>query len=181
MKSSRTIVILSALAHVLAWGAYVPIVIGLVLWPAFQGEVGIEWKVLVTVFVPVSLTGLGFLTIISNLRRTEGKSVSSTLVVLLTIFCALGIFAVSQIHLPLGIRLLLGVAIGSFSIILITDIGDAGSVFFLLLASLLSLGFCALGMFSVGIFFTPSALTLLASAIIFALRSRPAMSQISGG
>ena len=181
MKFNRPAVKLSAAAHLLAWVAYLPIVIGIVLWPVLQGEYGIEFKVLVTVFTPVSLTGLGFLTIVNNIQRAEGKPVSSSLVVLLIIFCALGIFAVSQFHLPLQIRLLLGIAIGSFSIISITDLGDVGSVFFLLFASFLSLGFCALSMFSVGAFFAPSALALLGSTIIFALQSRRGIRQISGG
>lgn len=180
MKPSRTVVTLSAAAHLLAWGAYFSIAIGLVLWPAFQGQLGIEWKVLATVFVPVSLTGLGFLTLMIARQRAGDNRDSTVLVVLLAAFCALGIFAVSQIQLPLQIKLLLGIAIASFPIVSIVGVGKSGSVFFLTVASMTALGFCVLAMFSVGIFFLPSALALLASTIIFAVQPRPGVRQLAG-
>ena len=63
--------ILAIVAHVLAWVASLPLAVGLVLWPYFQGGHGEGFGVLAAVFVPVALTGLALLTVLAARRNRD--------------------------------------------------------------------------------------------------------------
>ena len=172
MKPNRWVIIPAAIAHGLAWVVYVPLAIVLVSWPTQQGRGGEDLKVLATVFMPVALTGLGFLTTVISGRGAERKPVYWVWLALLTVFCGLGIFSLSQIHLPLQIKVVVGLVIGLFPIILLVTTREAISVLLLWIAAVLLLLFCGLAMFSVGIFYVPTALALIASAIIFSFKAK---------
>ena len=155
----------SAVAHALAWAVYLPLAIGFVVWPVLRGGHGEDLKVLITMFMPVELTGLGLLAVLINgLQGAWKTSRFLALAALLLVFCGLGVFSISQLHLPLELKLAAGGVIASFSIILIVDAGKLGVALVLWGAGLLLLGFCALAMFSVGIFYLPAALALLIAA-----------------
>ena len=165
VQNSRLVILSSAIAHALAWAVYLPLVIGFVVWPALRGGEGEDLKVLITVLMPVELTGLGLLAVLINgLQGAYNKSRFLALAALLLVFCGLGIFSISQIHLPFELKLAVGSVIGSFSIILLVDAGNLGVALVLWGVGLLLLGFCALAMFSVGIFYLPAALALLIAA-----------------
>ena len=171
---SRLVILSSTVSHALAWAVYLPLAVGLAVWPALQGGLGEEQKVLViTLFMPVALTGLGLLVVLINgLQGACNKSPFLALAALLLVFCGLGIFSISQLHLPLELKLAAGIVIGSFSIILVVDAGNLGVALSLWGVGLLLLGFCVLAMFSVGIFYLPAALALLVAAAA-SLRRRP--------
>ena len=165
MQISPVVSLTSAVAHALAWAVYLPLAIGLVVWPVLRGGRGEDLTVLITMFMPVELTGLGLLAVLINgLQGTWNKSHFLGLAALLLVFCGLGIFSISQVHLPLGLKLAVGSVIAAFSILLMVDAGKLGVALFLWGAGLLLLGFCALDMFTVGILYLPAALTLLIAA-----------------
>ncbi len=58
-RGGRASWILAIVAHVLAWVAYLPLAVGLVIWPYLQGDRGEEFGILIAVFVPVALTRSG--------------------------------------------------------------------------------------------------------------------------
>ena len=165
VKISPAVSLSSAVAHALAWVVYLPLAIGLVVWPVLRGGHGEDLTVLITMFMPVALTGLGLLAVLINgLQGAYNKSRFLVLAALLLVFCGLGIFSISQVHLPFEFKLAVGSVIGLFSIILMVDAGKLGVALVLWGAGLLLLGFCALAMFSVGIFYLPAALALLIAA-----------------
>lgn len=165
VQISPAVSLSSAIAHALAWAVYLPLAIGLVVWPVLRGGHGEDLVVLITMFMPVELTGLGLLAVlISGLQGAGNRMHFLALGTLLLVFCGLGIFSISQLHLPLEIKLVGGSVIGSFSIILMVDAGKLGVAIVLWGVGLLLLGFCALAMFSVGIFYFPAALVLLIAA-----------------
>ena len=171
VQISQLVILSSAIAHALAWVVYLPLAVGLAVWPALQGGLGEEQKVLVTLFMPVALTGLGLLVVLINgLQGACNKSPFLALAALLLVFCGLGIFSISQLHLPLELKLAAGIVIGSFSIILVVDAGNLGVALSLWGVGLLLMGFCVLAMFSVGIFYLPAALALLVAAAASLLR-----------
>ena len=105
----------SAVAHALAWAVYLPLAIGFVVWPVFRGGHGEDLKVLITMFMPVELTGVGLLAVLINgLQGAWKTSRFLALAALLLVFCGLGIFSISQLHLPLEVKLAAGSVIGSF-------------------------------------------------------------------
>jgi len=165
VQNSRLVILSSAVAHALAWAVYLPLVIGFVVWPALRGGDGEDLKVLITVFMPVELTGLGLLAVLINgFQGAYNKSHFLALAALFLVFCGLGIFSISQLHLPLELKLVAGGVVSSFSIILMVDAGKLGVALVLWGVGLLLLGFCALAVFSVGIFYLPAALALLVAA-----------------
>ena len=179
VQISQLVIFSSAIAHALALAVYLPLAIRLVVWPSLRGGHGEDLEVLITSFMPVALTGLGLLVVLINgLQGAFNKSHFLALAALLLLFCGLGIFSISQLHLPLELKLAVGSVIGSFSIILIVDAGNLGMAIVLWGVGFLLLGFCALAMLSVGIFYLPAALALLVAAAASILRlpfRRPAI------
>ncbi len=176
-RGKRATWILGIAAHVLAWVAYLPLAVGLVLWPYLRGGRGEDFTVLATVFLPVALTGLAFLSLLSG-RRSAGVSFLADrerFVSLLAVLMAgLAIYSISQVHLPWGPKVVIGVAIGGVALGPLLNAGKIGRVAALWVAALLLLGFCALGLASVGILFLPAALTSLALAAVFSFSKTPA-------
>ncbi len=169
-RGGRATWILATIAHGLAWVAYLPVAVGLVIWPYLRGGRGEDFTVLATVFLPVALTGLALLTLFSG-RRSAGISflaarerVVSLLVVLMA---GLAIYSISQVYLPVWVKLVIGVVIGGLALGALLTAGKTGRALTLWVAALLLLGFCALGLASVGILFLPAALTSLALATVF--------------
>ena len=68
-RGGRASWILAIVAHVLAWVVYLPVAVGLVLWPYLQGERGENVGVLATLLLPVALTGLALLTVLVLQRQ----------------------------------------------------------------------------------------------------------------
>ena len=169
-KGWRASWILAIIAHVLAWVAYLPLAVGLVIWPYLQGDRGEEFGVLIAVFVPVALTGLALLTVMA-VRRSGTFSLlafrARVAPLLLFIIAGLAIYAVSRFHLPWEVKVVIGVAIGGIALGPVFIGGRIGRVLTLWVAALLLLGFCVLGLASVGILFLPAALTSLALATVF--------------
>ena len=173
-RGAKATWILAIIAHLLAWVVYLPLAVGLVLWPYLRGGRGEDFPVLATVFLPVALTCLALLTLFSG-RRSAGisflaasltarKRVVSLLVVLMT---GLAIYSISQVHLPAWAKLIIGSAIAGIAFGPLLTAGKMGRVVALWVAALLILGFCVLAAFSVGIFFLPAALASLALAAVF--------------
>ncbi len=163
---------MAIVAHVLAWMVYLPVAVGLVVWPYFQGWHGEDLQVLATLFLPVALTGLALLTVLTS-RRNVGISLlaARTRVVplLLVLMAGLGIYSVSQVHLPVGAKLIIGAAIAGIALGPVLTVGKIERVVALWVAAFLLLGFCVLAGFSVGSLFLPSAFALLSLAGVFGL------------
>ena len=79
----------------------------------------------------------------------------------------LAIYAVSQVYLPVWVKLVIGVVIGGLALGALLTAGKTGRALTLWVAALLLLGFCALALASVGILFLPAALVSLSLAIVF--------------
>ena len=162
--------ILAIVAHVLAWVAYLPMAVGLVIWPYLQEGRGEDFIVLATVFAPVALTCLTLLMVLSS-RRSTGNSVRSAreriIPILLALMAGLAIYAISQVYLPVWARVIIGTAIAGIALGPLLTGGRAGRVLALWATALLMLGFCALTVVSVGILFLPAALASLALATVF--------------
>ena len=169
---NQVMLISGAISHALAWIVYLVVAFGLVLWPAWQGSDGEDLRVLATVFAPVALSGLGWLTILVRGRRADGKLMSVISAVLLTVFCGLAILSVVLIHLPVSAKLTIGLIVGFYPIILTLGVGRGGRSLLLGIMVALLLGFSALAIFSVGIFFLPAALAMLV-ATVASLLARP--------
>ncbi len=163
---------MAIIAHLMAWVVYLPVAVGLVVWPYLLGERGEDFKVLATVFLPVALTGLALLTVLTS-RRNGGISLlaARTRVVprLLVLMAGLGIYSVSQVHLPVGAKLIIGAAIAAIALGPVLTAGKMGRVVALWVAALWLLGFCGLAAFSVGFLFLPAAFALLSLATVFSL------------
>ena len=118
-RGGRASWILAIIAHVLAWVAYLPLAVGLVLWPYLQGESGEEYGVLIAVFVPVALTGLALLTVL-GVRRSGGFPLlafgARVAPLLLFIIAGLAIYTVSQFYLPWEAKVVIGLAIGGIAL-----------------------------------------------------------------
>ena len=162
---NQVMLISGAISHALAWIVYLVVAFGLVLWPAWQGGDGEDLRVLATVFAPVALSGLGWLTILVRGRRAAGKPMSITSVVLLTLFCGLAILSIVLIHLPVSVKLTIGLIVGFYPIVLTLGVGRVGRSLLLGIIVALLLGFCYLAIFSVGIFFLPAALAMLVATV----------------
>lgn len=131
MKSGRTVITLSVLAHLLAWGA----LLFLVFWPTYYQGVqatpvpavpngpppaeqemvrvssslieGTGWWVLRLLLIPVALTALA---LVVALRAGPLAFTRQILMwvcaVLLLVFCLLGAFSIGVFYLPAGLALL---------------------------------------------------------------------------
>ncbi len=169
-KGGRASRILAIAAHVLAWVAYLPVAVGLVLWPYLQGGRGENVGVLATLFVPVALTGLALLTVLAARRNREIPILAArerVIPILLVLMAGLAIYAVSQVHLPVWAKLIIGSAIAGIALGALLTSGMTGRALTLWGAAILLLGFCALAIASVGILFLPAALVSLSLAIVF--------------
>ena len=169
-KGGRASWILAIVAHALTWVAFLPLAVGLVLWPYFQGGHGEGFGVLAAVFVPVALTGLALLTVLAARRNREFSILAArerVFPILLALMAGLAIYAFSQVHLPVWVKLVIGVVIGGLALGALLTAGKIGRVLVLWATALLLLGFCALALFSVGILSLPSALVSLALATVF--------------
>ena len=173
--ANQVTLISSAVSHALAWIAYLVVTFGLVLWPAWQDGDDEDLRVLATVFAPVALSGLGLLTVLDQGRLADSKPVPIISAVLLTLFCGLAILSVVLFHLPVPVKLTLGLIVGSYPIVLALGVGRGGRSLLLGITVTLLLGFSALAIFSVGIFLLPAALAMLA-ATVASLLARPSAS-----
>ena len=99
----------SFVSHALAWAVYLVVSFGFVVWPALRDGYGEDLKVLATVFAPVAISGLGWLTVLTQGRRATGKPVPRTVAVFLAVFCVLAIFTVALIYLPILVKLVIGI------------------------------------------------------------------------
>jgi len=123
--------------------------------------------VLLTLLMPVVLTGLSFLTImITYLRQVGSKFLLTVSAVLLMIFGVMGILSIWQFYLPIVLKLAVSVVIASFSAVLVIDVRQAGTQLLLWVAAILLLGFCLVAIFSAGIFYLPAAIALIVSSAI---------------
>ena len=163
--ANQVMLISSAVSHALAWIAYLALTFGLVLWPAWQDGDGEDLRVLATVFAPVALTGLGLLTVLDQGRLADSKPVSTVSAVLLTLFCGLAVLSIAFIHVPVSVKLTIGLIVGFYPVILMLVAGRAIRSFLLGIAMVLLLGFSALASLSVGIFFLPAALAMLVATV----------------
>ena len=178
-KLNRGMLISSAVSHALAWVVYLVVSFGLVLWPAWQGGDGDDLIVLATLFMPVALSGLGWLTVLTQGRQAGGKARSSTLVGLLLVFCALAILSIVFIHLPTLVKLAISIIIGFYPVVLALDVGRGGRSLLLGITAALLLGFSALAIFSVGVLFLPTALAMVGAALAsLVARSSPEAGRI---
>ena len=118
----------SAVSHALAWIAYLAVTFGLVLWPAWQDGDGEDLRVLITVFAPVALTGLGLLTVMDQGRLADSKPVRIIYAVLLTLFCGLAILSIVLIHLPVSVKLTIGLIVGFYPVVLTLVAGRVGGL-----------------------------------------------------
>ena len=163
--SNQVMLISSAVSHALAWIVYLVVSFGLVLWPAWQDGDGEDLRVLATVFAPVALSGLGWLTVLDQGRLADGKPMSIVSAVLLTLFSGLAILSIVLIHLPVPVKLTIGLIVGFYPIILTLGVGRGGRSLLLGIATALLLGFSALAILSVGIFFLSAALAMLVATV----------------
>ena len=169
-RRGRATWILAIVAHVLAWVAYLPVAVGLVIWPFLRGGHGEDFKVLATLFVPVALTGLALLTVLAARRNRDISLLAarvSVVPILLVLMAGLAIYAVSQVHLPVWAKLIIGSAIAMMALGPLLTPRKIGRVLALWVVAILLLGFCGLALFSVGILFLPAAVALLALAAVF--------------
>ena len=173
--ANQVMLISVAVSHALAWTAYLVVTFGLVLWPAWQGGDGEDLRVLATVFAPVAISGLGLLTVLDQGQLADSKPVSIISAVLLTFFCGLAILFIVLMHLPVPVKLTFGLIVGFYPVILTLGVGRGGRSLLLGITVALLLGFNALAIFSVGIFFLPAALAMLA-ATVASLLARPSAS-----
>ena len=173
--ANQVMLISSAVSHALAWIAYLVVTFGLVLWPAWQDGDGQDLIVLATVFAPVALSGLGLLTVLDQGRLVDINPMSSIFAVLLTLFCGLAIFSIVLIHLPVSVKLTIGLIVGFYPIILTLGVGRGGRSLLLGITMALLLGFSPIAIHSVGIFFLPAALAMLVAtaASLLAKSSAP--------
>ena len=170
--ANQVMLMSSAVSHALAWIAYLVVTFGLVLWPAWHDGGGEDLRVLATVLAPVALSGLGLLTVLNQRRPADSKPVSIISAALLILFCGLAILSIVLIHLPVWVELTIGLIVGSYPIVLALGAGRGGRFLLLGIAMALLLGFSALAIHSVGIFFLPAALAMLV-ATMASLLARP--------
>ena len=163
--ANQVMLISSAVSHALAWIAYLAVTFGLVLWPAWRDGDGEDSRVLATVFAPVALTGLGLLTVLDQGRLADSKPVSIISAVLLTLFCGLAVLSIAFIHVPVSVKLTIGLIVGFYPVILTLVSGRVIRSFLLGIAMVLLFGFSALASLSVGIFFLPAALAMLVGTV----------------
>ena len=125
MKSNRTVIFVSGLAHALAWAAF----LGMAFSPSFysgtiETAVGPDgaggdvvsfsasiidangWWVLMPLLVPVALTAIGILAAITWNHQLRNKVFLWAAAALLAIFCTLGIFSVGVFFVPAALALL---------------------------------------------------------------------------
>ena len=85
--------------------------------------------------------------------------------VLLTLFCGLAILSIVLIHLPVSVKLTIGLIVGFYPIVLALGVGRGGRSLLLWITMALLLGFSVLASLSVGIFFLPVALAMLVATV----------------
>ena len=163
--ANQVMLISSAVSHGLAWIAYLVVTFGLVVWPVWQDRDGEDLRVLTTVFAPVALSGLGLLTVLNQGRLDDSKPVSIISAVLLTLFCGLAILFIVLTHLPVSVKLTIGLILGFYPIILTLGAGRGGRSLLLGITMALLLGFSALAIYSVGIFFLPATLAMFVATV----------------
>ena len=164
-KLGQVMLVSSTLSHALAWAVYLVVAAGLVIWPRWQGEGGDDLRVLATTFAPVALSGLGLSIVIAQGRRADGNSVPVMLAVPLASSCGLALLAVVMLHLPGTIKLVAVLFIASYPLVLMLGGGRGARSLLLWITVILLLGFSAVAIFSVGIFFLPSALAMAVAAV----------------
>ena len=101
---------------------------------------------LATVFLPVALTGLALLTVLTS-RTNRGISLLAAR----------------------GAKLVIVAVIAGLALATVLTVGKIERVVALWVAALLLLGFCVLAVFSVGFLFLPAAFALLSLATVFGL------------
>ena len=163
--ANKIMLISSAVSHALAWIAYLVVTFGLVFWPAWHDGDGGDLRVLATVFAPVALSGLGLLTVLDQGRLDDSKPVSIISGALLTLFCGLAILSFVLIHMPVWVKLTIALIVGFYPLVLTLGVGRGGRSLLLGIAMALLLGFSALAIHSVGIFFLPAVLAMLAATV----------------
>ena len=124
--ANQVMLISGAVSHALAWIVYLVVTFGLVLWPAWQDGDGEDLRLLATVFAPVALTGLGLLTVLDQGRLADSKPVMIIYAVLLTLFCGLAILSIVLIHLPVSVKLTIGLIVGFYPVVLTLVAGRGG-------------------------------------------------------
>ena len=164
-KLSLVMLVSSAVSHALAWVAYLVVAVGLVILPRWQGEGGDDLRVLATVFAPVALSGLGLAIVAGQGRRAESNPISIISAFLITMFCGLAILAVALLHLPAAIKVVIGLFIALYPIVITLAEGPGTQSLLLGITVILLLGFSAIAIFSVGIFFLPSALAMAVATV----------------
>ena len=175
LRFRRTYTFMAVVAHLLAWAAYLPVVAALVLWPRFQGEEGEDFRILITVFLPVALTALVLLLVRSTgwsrdtANDKEGFIVRDWLPV---VPAGLGIYGVSQIHLPTLVKLLLGGLLLAVAASSLPGVARWGKLLGLWVAVVVLWGFCGLAALSVGLLFVPAAFVLLALGAVYTISPR---------
>ena len=95
----------------------------------------------------------------------RGQPMSIVSAVLLTLFSGLAILSIVLIHLPVPVKLTIGLIVGFYPIILTLGFGRGGRSLLLGIATALLLGSSALAILSVGIFFLPAALAMLVATV----------------
>ena len=86
---------------------------------------------------------------------------------MLVLMAGLAIYSVSQVHLPIGAKWIIGAAIAGLALGPVLTVGKIGRGVALWVAAFLLLGFCVLAGFSVGFLFLPAAFVLLSLATVF--------------
>ena len=112
------------------------------------------------------VVGLGFVLgpVYQGVSVTPGSTVSETTRVTATLIEVNGIRVLLLLMTPVALTAL------ALLTTLWTEVGRARRKVFLWVSAFLFLGFCAVGIFSIGLFYLPVALVLMASAIMESLR-----------
>ena len=174
--ANQVMLISSALSHALAWIAYLVVTFGLVLWPAWQDGDGEDAESAGNGICAGGTKWLGSVDCTRPRPSGRQKAGVNCIRVLLTLFCGLAILSIVLIHLPVWVKLTFGLIVGFYPVILTLGVGRGGRSLLLGFAMALLLGFSALAIFSVGIFFFPAVLAMSAATVasLLARQSAPA-------
>jgi hypothetical protein len=119
----------------------------------------------ITLLMPVMLTGLAFLGLLTvRLRQAHTYPFVGLALVSVLAVCLIGSYSIWQFHLPMLIKLIVSLLIGSLATVVLFDFGEAGTRFLLLVSAILMSGFCLVAIASVGMLFVPSAIALSVAA-----------------
>lgn len=106
MRVERSALIAAAIAHVLAWAMFLWIVIGQCVDQCAFFLVGNGLWFLTAMFIPVVLTGLALITLLTwTVSRLGAKFVLGILAVLLLAFCGMGYLSYGWAYLPPALAL----------------------------------------------------------------------------